>query len=633
MKAYHLLLAVLLAGCHCSSLFGQNGNVLLFDGQSDFFSIPDDDELDYQQAITLSAWIHPNCGDGLRSIISKQWCQGDYGYYFGVRDNRLIWSYNIDGNCNDPNAVVSRDIFFTALRWYHVAVTHDETAIHLFIDGVEVEQEQYEGRFTAIRNNRQPFLIGGYRYLNGTVGNFFSGLADELRFWKTALTPAEIAAEAASPVALRTDGAVLSYHLEGASSGPIPALTNDLPNGKPFRATASGNPRVVAAGYYDSDPEFAIDTVGTACAASVMLVVQPLGYAEIQWSTGESTDEIEVTEAGRYSVTVTTDDCRSYSDTRLVNPGLAVTEVSIPLCRGDTLEVNGRLVYRAGYLIDTLVSSAGCDSIVDYTFTETSADTIELVVPVCRDEPIERYGVTLYPGVRQTVTVPAEQGCDTLYSVLVTYQPATKRDTLVYVCSPVEMVAFGGRELALGDSLLVTGRNAAGCDSQLLVRVALSPSEPLLPDSLIACDDALLIRTSRSDVIWNTGVVDRHLYVTEPGLYTASYTSATGCPRTDSVTVTFAQPPIYVPTAFSPNGDGRNDCVGPMMGALPDFTDYRFAIHGRWGDLVYTTDRPGECWDGAGGTPGSQVYIWYLTYRVAGCPEGYRLAGTINRLP
>ncbi|TXB62005.1 T9SS type B sorting domain-containing protein [Phaeodactylibacter luteus] len=54
---------------------------------------------------------------------------------------------------------------------------------------------------------------------------------------------------------------------------------------------------------------------------------------------------------------------------------------------------------------------------------------------------------------------------------------------------------------------------------------------------------------------------------------------------------------VYIPTAFSPNGDGRNDTFQPFLQfGVP--TAYQLTIYNRWGGQVFETQEPGKGWDG-----------------------------------
>ena len=48
--------------------------------------------------------------------------------------------------------------------------------------------------------------------------------------------------------------------------------------------------------------------------------------------------------------------------------------------------------------------------------------------------------------------------------------------------------------------------------------------------------------------------------------------------------------------AFTPNGDGLNDCFGIKNWGV--ITELQFLIYNRWGELVFSTTNPTACWDG-----------------------------------
>ena len=53
---------------------------------------------------------------------------------------------------------------------------------------------------------------------------------------------------------------------------------------------------------------------------------------------------------------------------------------------------------------------------------------------------------------------------------------------------------------------------------------------------------------------------------------------------------------IYIPNAFTPNGDGLNDTYKPILIGIGEIT--YFSIYNRWGELVYETSDPSIGWDG-----------------------------------
>ncbi|HEX6334148.1 MAG TPA: choice-of-anchor L domain-containing protein [Flavisolibacter sp.] len=96
-------------------------------------------------------------------------------------------------------------------------------------------------------------------------------------------------------------------------------------------------------------------------------------------------------------------------------------------------------------------------------------------------------------------------------------------------------------------------------------------------------------------------------------LYTVTLTTPEGCEGTDQVLVkVFLGPEIYVPTAFTPNGDGRNDVLRPIAVGMKEF--HYFRVYNRWGEMIFSTNDPDRGWDGtiAGSKQATGTYIWIL---------------------
>jgi gliding motility-associated-like protein len=81
--------------------------------------------------------------------------------------------------------------------------------------------------------------------------------------------------------------------------------------------------------------------------------------------------------------------------------------------------------------------------------------------------------------------------------------------------------------------------------------------------------------------------------------YFVTSTNQYGCSALDSVTVYVTatnKASFEVPNAFTPNGDGVNDCFG--LKSWGGATIEEFSIFSRWGERVFTTNKQGTCWDG-----------------------------------
>jgi gliding motility-associated-like protein len=87
-----------------------------------------------------------------------------------------------------------------------------------------------------------------------------------------------------------------------------------------------------------------------------------------------------------------------------------------------------------------------------------------------------------------------------------------------------------------------------------------------------------------------------------------------GC--TDSAFITIkvfaTAPTVFVPTAFTPNNDGKNDILRPVAVGMQRI-EY-FNVYNRWGQLVFSSSINGAGWDGriGGQVQASNVYIWMV---------------------
>lgn len=55
------------------------------------------------------------------------------------------------------------------------------------------------------------------------------------------------------------------------------------------------------------------------------------------------------------------------------------------------------------------------------------------------------------------------------------------------------------------------------------------------------------------------------------------------------------KPTMYIPSAFTPNGDGVNDYFGVSAEGIKLFN---IEIYNRWGEMIFTSDNIYELWDG-----------------------------------
>jgi gliding motility-associated-like protein len=106
--------------------------------------------------------------------------------------------------------------------------------------------------------------------------------------------------------------------------------------------------------------------------------------------------------------------------------------------------------------------------------------------------------------------------------------------------------------------------------------------------------------------------------------------NASGCTGTDSVTVSFIREgdqKLFVPDAFSPNGDGLNEVFRPVF--TGPAARYVFSIYNRWGQLIFQSKTPGVGWNGKyrSTLQPKDVYVYYIIAE-GGCNGKFEQKGT-----
>lgn len=87
-----------------------------------------------------------------------------------------------------------------------------------------------------------------------------------------------------------------------------------------------------------------------------------------------------------------------------------------------------------------------------------------------------------------------------------------------------------------------------------------------------------------------------------------------GCYSNDSIKIYIfeTKPEAFIPTAFTPNGDGVNDAFRPKVAGMKKFI--YFGVYNRWGQLLFSTREPNKGWDGTykGIAQESGTYVYVI---------------------
>jgi gliding motility-associated-like protein len=191
------------------------------------------------------------------------------------------------------------------------------------------------------------------------------------------------------------------------------------------------------------------------------------------------------------------------------------------------------------------------------------------------------------PTGQSTSSITVNPASTTTYSVIVSIGSCTDTATATVIVNPGP-TATAGTDITIniGSSTTLTGSGGG--------TYSWSPSTGL------SCSNC------QTPVANPTVTTNYCLYVSD----------ANGCDDSSCVTVTVVDnlcKPIYLPNAFSPNGDLEDDTLFVYGTCIKEM---KLIIYNRWGQKVFESNSQPEGWDGMykGKLEDSAVFAYYLTY-------------------
>lgn len=190
-------------------------------------------------------------------------------------------------------------------------------------------------------------------------------------------------------------------------------------------------------------------------------------------------------------------------------------------------------------------------------------------------------------------------------------------------------------------SYVVVVTDVAGCtgSDEIVVTALASPSFDTPTDTTFCFEDfpeavyQVFVPAGYASYSWNTGASGPAIAVNGPGVYTVEVTNSIGCAVTTDIQVEAfcSEPLLYVPSAFTPDGNQVNE-VWQVQGR--NIEDFELFVADRWGQILWQTQSMDSAWNGTG--PGGQyyvdagIYMWRARFRHKLDPSGV-MSGWIER--
>lgn len=351
------------------------------------------------------------------------------------------------------------------------------------------------------------------------------------------------------------------------------------------------------------------------------LILSASGGTGYLWSTGGTTSSVILypDTSGTYSVTVSEGLCSNTDTVTItVNPlPTANAGRDTTICRNDNL---------------LLIATGGI------TYSWSTGDTASSVI--------------LRPDSSGSYTVIVSDGlCSNIDTVVITVNPLpianAGNDTTICLNSSIQLQANGGVSYQWNSSqdlsndlvpnptakpssttsyiLKVTDNN--NCIAYDTVVVSIDTVDARFTSDLSLGDVPLTVNfqnnTGGGSFEWTFGddstssnlINPIHIYESA-GNYRVRLIaySAIGCSDTayNSIQVN-TESVIWIPNAFTPNGDGKNDVFSAVGKSI---SCYSLMIFNRWGELLFTSDNINNGWNGTykGKPVPDGVYVWKISY-------------------
>jgi gliding motility-associated-like protein len=254
-------------------------------------------------------------------------------------------------------------------------------------------------------------------------------------------------------------------------------------------------------------------------------------------------------------------------------------------------------------------TTGGCDTVMMLKLTVKPAYDIVIEDITCKNNRYNRYGFTISADSLQEKgtflyhdTLVTVFGCDSLVTLSLTVASQDTSHIPASICSGETYTQNGFNENKTGIYYNML-QNVYGCDSLVELDLTVNPVPDIeilaLSDNFCEDDFAMLeVITNGDSFLWNTGSAENPINITQSGIYTA--TAFLGnCKDTASYTIEECPCIIYIPTAFTPNGDGLNDIFKPVIhNGEYRIKTYEMTIYDRWGNLIFSTQDHQTGWDG-----------------------------------
>ena len=493
--------------------------------------------------------------------------------------------------------------------WQDGSTLQNRTSLIAGTYSVTVSDQHQCSKVTTVTINQLPQMSTA---LSSTSVSCYNGTNGSISISVTGGT---------QPLSFSWNNAATTTNLQNVPAGSYNVVVTDL-----YGCTASATgtisqPAAIQLATQMHQPECYGQSTGLVRVA-VTGGVTPYAY---NWNTSSTLDSITNVTAGNYQVTITDGNgCSATSGTiALTQPAqLAVNTVVTPVgCSG--MNDGSVLAQVAGgtppynFNWSTSAKTVQIDSLAAGNYTLTVSDnngcltnkamTVSAAAPLTLSSTVQNTSCSAVENGSMSISVTG--GTSPYNYNWSNGQTASSLNGIGNGYYAVTVTDNKGCSASTGDHVLVS--------YELSVHAATSSANGQVQLSAVTnVDHSNAYSWSPANVLTCSNCATTTAMPQQSTLFTINVTDANGCKASDTVSVEVnnAVTEVFIPNAFTPNGDGVNDQF-KIFGDLAGVHFIDLAIFDKWGEKVFESNNPNFEWDGIykGQAAPLGVYVYTAT--------------------
>ena len=417
-------------------------------------------------------------------------------------------------------------------------------------------------------------------------------------------------------------------------------------------------------------PQLSLGTMVKFCNGSTLHLNAQNPGCTYHWNTGDTTQTLSITQPGKYWVDLA-NDCGSLTDTVEVAVEFPLDTIDIGqdtiICRGDSVELTTNIQgVKTKWDNGSPFASVFVNQTGDYWVEVSNScgawyDTVSVLVldvpvfhfddstAICSDGGSAIFtapspNIISYQWSTGDTSSSLEISDSGVYWLTISNLCFSYSDTFyVFEEDPLPFEFGPNQTLCLGESVLLetgisgfdviwndgtnsasktiteTGEywakaeNSCGIFTDTIFIQFDEPLEFEVVDTTVCRDDTAVFYINEPEFEWFDGSQERERKFVEAGDYPIKISNECGTfDKIYRVIVSHCDCPFYVPNAFTPNGDSKNETF--EIGHSCDLTEFKMTVFNRWGEKVFESSDDQKSWDGT--CRGEKCPNGIYTYRI-----------------